>query len=247
MGNVLGSIRKTIQEKDLFQPGDRIAVGLSGGKDSIALLHALSRFRKFSPIPFELMALTVDMGFDNFDLIEAKKLCQTLDVPYEIISTDIAKIVFEIREEKNPCALCANMRRGALAQKMNELNYNVLALGHHSDDAVSTFFLNMLYAGKLNTLEYKSYLSRANITVVRPLLDTSESDVIGYIKENDLPILKSPCPMDRQTKREEINTLLKSIYKEIPNSRKNVITAIRNEDQCNLFVNCSQNNKEPLK
>ena len=247
MGNVLGSIRKTIQEKELIHSGDKVAVGLSGGKDSIALLHALNRFQKFSPVSFELIALTVDMGFDNFDLNEAKKLCQSLSVEYKIIPTEIAKIVFEIRNEKNPCALCANMRRGALAQAMNELDYNILALGHHSDDAVSTFFLNMFYSGKLNTLEYKSHLSRTNIHVIRPLLDTSESDIIGYINDNHLPILKSPCPMDRQTKREEINVLLKSINKEIPNSRKNIITAIRNEDKCNLFVNCPQHNKEPLK
>lgn len=240
MGNVLGSMRKTIQEKELIPEGGRVAVGLSGGKDSIALLHALKRFQSFSPFHFELMALTVDMGFDNFDLEEAKNLCAQLDVRYEIIPTGIAKVVFDIRDEKNPCALCANMRRGALAQAMNDFNFTHLALGHHSDDAVSTLFLNMLYAGKLNTLEYKSYLSRTNIHVIRPFLDTAEADIIGYIHEHQLPILKSPCPMDRKTKREDVNQFLKNLYKDVPSSRKNILSAMRNSEQCNLFVHLKE-------
>ncbi|MDH8677604.1 ATP-binding protein [Fusibacter bizertensis] len=235
MNNILGSMRKTIQEQEMIQPGDRIAVGLSGGKDSMALLHELSRFQKFSPIPFELEAITIDMGFNNFDLDAAKVFCNQLAVPYRIEKTDIAKIVFEIREEKNPCALCANMRRGALSKVMNDRNLNVLALGHHADDALSTLFLNMLYAGKLNSLEYSSYLSRTAITVIRPFLDTAEADIIGFIKSNCIPVLKSPCPMDRHTKREDMSQLLKTIYKDNPHSRKNLLTAMRNENQCNLF------------
>jgi len=242
MSKVLGSIRRTIQERDMLQPGDRVAVGLSGGKDSMVLLYTLSRFQKFSPTPFHLEAISIDMGFNNFDLEAAVEFCKSLEVPYNIIKTDIAKIVFDIRDEKNPCALCANMRRGALAKSMQELGLNVLALGHHADDALSTLFLNMLYSGKLNTLEYKSFLTRSEVTVIRPLLDTSEHDIKGLIKEKQIPVLKSPCPMDRHTKREEVNLLLKDLYKEVPNSRKNMLTAMRNEDQCNLF----KNSKVPL-
>ncbi|GAB6106265.1 tRNA lysidine(34) synthetase [Fusibacter bizertensis] len=235
MNNILGSLRKTLQEHDLVHSGDRVAVGLSGGKDSMALLHELNRFQKFSPIPFTLEAITIDMGFNNFDLIEAKKFCSHLGITYTIEKTDIAKIVFEIREEKNPCALCANMRRGALSKVMKDRNLNVLALGHHADDALSTLFLNMLYAGKLNTLEYSSFLSRSEITVIRPFLDTAESDIVGFVKKYNIPVLKSPCPMDRHTKREDMAQLLKTIYKDIPHGRKNLLTAMRNEAQCNLF------------
>lgn len=235
MNNILGCLRKTIQDHEMIQPGDRIAVGLSGGKDSMALLHELGRFRKFSPITFELEAITIDLGFNNFNLDAAKDFCNDLEVPYTIEKTDIAKIVFEIRNEKNPCALCANMRRGALSKVMKERNLNVLALGHHADDALSTLFLNMLYAGKLNSLEYRSFLSRTGITVIRPFLDTSESDIIGFVKKQEIPVLKSPCPMDHHTKREDMAQLLKTIYKENPHSRKNLLTAMRNEAQCNLF------------
>ncbi|HAS73390.1 MAG TPA: tRNA 2-thiocytidine(32) synthetase TtcA, partial [Clostridiales bacterium UBA8960] len=235
-------LRKTVKEHRLINPGDRIAVGLSGGKDSMALLHALKHYQSFSPDPFELEAITIDLGFENFDLDKAKAFCHELGVPYTITKTEIAKIVFDYREEKNPCSLCANMRRGALANTMNEQGLNVLALGHHADDALSTLFMNTLYAGKLNTLEYYSFLSRSSIHLIRPLLDASEASIKGYVKSNSIPILKSPCPMDQKTKREEINHLLKSIYKEIPDSRKNMLTAMRNSDQCNLFKNA----KEPL-
>lgn len=237
MKKLLGNLRKTVQEYELITDGDRVAVGLSGGKDSMALLYLLEKFRKFAPFKFDLEAITVDMGFNNFDLDAAEVFCKELNVPYTIVKTDIAKIVFEIREEKNPCALCANMRRGVLSNTMNERNLNLLALGHHQDDALATMFLNMLYAGKLNTLEYKSYLSRADVHVIRPFLNSTEADIKGLIKAYDIPVLKSPCPMDRNTKREEINQLIGNIEKEIPFSRKSMVSAMRNETHCNLFVN----------
>ncbi len=235
MNNLLGRLRKTIQDETMIQPNDRVVVGLSGGKDSMALLYLLNQYNKFSPTPFHLEAMTIDLGFDNFDLDEAHRFCDTIQVPYSVIKTDIAKIVFDIREEKNPCALCANMRRGALANAMKDKKLKVLALGHHADDALSTLFLNMLYAGKLNTMEYKSYLSRSEITVIRPLLDTAEADIKHFIKTQSIPVLKSPCPMDRHTKREDVSLMLKDLYKTIPNSRKNMLTAMRNSEQCNLF------------
>lgn len=237
MNNILGQLRKTIQNQNMIKPGDRVAVGLSGGKDSMALLYLLNQFKKFSPIFFQLEAITIDLGFDNFNLDAARQFCEAIDVPYSIVKTDIAKIVFEIRDEKNPCALCANMRRGALAKTMQEKKLNVLALGHHADDALATLFLNMLYSGKLNTMEYKSYLSRSEITMIRPLLDTAEADIKHFIKDNQISVLKSPCPLDRHTKREEVGLMLKEIYKSIPNSRKNMLTAMRNAPQCNLFKN----------
>jgi len=237
MTNLLGLMRRTIQSQSLIQSGDGVAVGLSGGKDSMALLYFLKKFQSFSDFPFHLEAITIDLGFDNFDLSGAQNFCDSIDVPYTIIKTEIAKVVFEVRNEKNPCALCANMRRGALADAMKSRNLNVLALGHHADDALSTLFLNMMYSGKLNTLEYKSYLSRSEIYVVRPFLDASEAQIVGDVNKHKIPVLKSPCPMDKHTKREEVQGMLKQIYKDVPNSRKNILTAMRNEDQCNLFKN----------
>lgn len=237
MKKLLGNMRRTIQEYDMISDGDGVAVGLSGGKDSMALLYLLKKFQNFSPFKFDLEAITVDMGFNNFDLEAAKIFCGELDVPYTIVKTDIAKIVFEIREEKNPCALCANMRRGVLSNTMIEKKLNVLALGHHQDDALATMFLNMLYSGKMNTLEYKSHLSRADIHVIRPFMNTTELDIKGLIKSHGIPVLKSPCPMDRRTKRESIGQLVKDIEKAVPHSRKSMVTAMRNEEQCNLFTN----------
>jgi len=237
MRHLLGIMRRTIQTYDLITEGDRVAVGLSGGKDSMALLKSLARFQQFSPVSFHLEAITIDLGFNNFDLTGAKEFCASLKVPYTIVPTEISKIVFDIRDEKNPCALCANMRRGALAETMNTLKLNRLALGHHADDALATLFLNMLYSGKLNTLEYSSFLSRSNIHVIRPFLDASESDIVGAIHKENIPVFKSPCPMDKHTKREDVSLFLKTIYKDTPHSRKNILTAMRNEKQCNLFVN----------
>ncbi len=236
MSSVLSQLRKTVQEHALIKPGDRMAVGLSGGKDSMAMLHALKKFQTFSPVPYHLEAITINMGFNNFDLNAAEQFCRHLDIPYSIIDTDIAEIVFKIREEKNPCALCAHMRRGALGHAMIEKGLNVLALGHHADDVLSTFMLNFMYTGKLNTLEYKSHMDRTNIDVIRPFLDLSESEIVGYGRMHKIPILKSPCPMDRKTKRETMNQLVKDLYKSAPHGRKNMLTAIRNEKQCNLFT-----------
>lgn len=242
MSSILGQLRKTTQTHDMIKSGDRIAVGLSGGKDSMALLHVLNQYRSFSPIPFDLHAVTIDLGFDNFDLGRAKDFCDSLDIPYTITHTKIAEIVFESRKEKNPCALCAKMRRGALVETMQTLGLNVLALGHHADDALSTLFMNMIYTGKLNILEYSSFMSRSEVLLIRPLLDVNEAIIKGYIRSLEIPVLKSPCPMDRKTKREEINLLLKDLYKLSPDSRKNMLTAMRNSEQCNLFKNA----KEPL-
>ncbi|MDN5352762.1 MAG: tRNA 2-thiocytidine biosynthesis protein TtcA [Clostridiales bacterium] len=249
MKNLIGNMRRTIQEYAMISEGDRVAVGLSGGKDSMALLYLLKRFQQFSPFSYHLEAITIDPGFENFDTEAAKTFCKMLEVPYTIVPSNIAHIVFDVREEKNPCALCANMRRGFLAETMRQKNLNILALGHHQDDALSTFMMNMLYAGKLNTLEYKSHLSRTDVTVVRPFLNAKESDIIRVVTHEQIPVVKSPCPMDRNTNRETMTQLLSQINRDIPHSRTNMVTAMRNEAQCNLFKNkivSSKNQKNPL-
>lgn len=235
MKSLLGNLRRTIQENSLIQDGDRVAVGLSGGKDSMVLLYALKKFQRFSPIQYDLAAATINLGFDNFDLSKTKTFCEKLEVPLLIEETNIAKIVFEAREEKNPCALCANMRRGALMTLLNREGYNVLALGHHNDDAIETMFMNMFYTGKISTLDYKSYLSRSQVYVIRPLLNVKEADIIGAVNKENIPVTKSPCPMDKNTTREKIKNLLKSIYSDIPNSRQSITKAMKNEEQFKLW------------
>lgn len=235
MSSILGTLRKTIQEYELIKSGDRIAVGLSGGKDSTALLWALKKFQRFSPIPFELEAITISNGFENMDLSPMVQFCAELDVPYHIEETQIAHIIFDIRKEKNPCSLCAKMRRGALTDVMNHKNLNVLALGHHADDAIETMMMNMLYTGKISTFEVKSYLSRSGVTMIRPLIGSSERDVTSLIREMNLPVVPSPCPATGTTKRHEIGRMLDKIYKTIPNSRASLLTSMKNEEQMNLW------------
>lgn len=225
--NLLGSIRKTIRDFHLIEAGDRIAVGLSGGKDSMALLHALSRYRRFSPEPFELMAITVDPGFHNFDLDTARRFCDELGVPYHVEPTEIAEVVFHIREEQNPCSLCANMRRGTLASVMNQKGFNKLALGHHLDDLIETFFMNLLYTGRIKPLEASAYLSRTDITVIRPLIETNERTVLAYVDQFRIPVVKSPCPVDKKTNREAVSDFLKRAYAEHLPAEKSVATAIK--------------------
>lgn len=244
MSSILGALRKTIEEYELIRPGDRIAVGLSGGKDSTALLWALKKFQSFSPIPYELEAITISKGFTGMDLSPMTQFCDELKVPYHIEETDIAKIVFEIRQEKNPCSLCAKLRRGALTSVMNRKGLNVLALGHHADDAVETLMMNMLYTGKISTFEIKSHLTRSDVTVIRPLIGSSEKEVIGLVRQLALPVIPSPCPANENTKREEIRELLKGIYRSIPHSRANLLTAMKNEAQLNLWFGSGVNHQE---
>jgi tRNA(Ile)-lysidine synthetase-like protein len=235
MKSLLGNLRRTIQENDMIKDGDRVAVGLSGGKDSMVLLYALKKFQRFSPIQYDLAAATINLGFDNFDLTATREFCQALEVPFLVEDTNIAKIVFEARQEKNPCALCANMRRGALMTLLNKEGYNVLALGHHSDDAIETLFMNMLYTGKFSTLDYKAHLSRSDVHVIRPFMNVKEADIIGAVNKEGIPVTKSPCPMDKNTTREKMKNLLRDIYKDIPTSRQSILKAMKNEDQFKLW------------
>lgn len=235
MKRILGAVRKAIEEFNMIEDGDRVAVGVSGGKDSMTLLYALKLFQRFSPVKYELEALTLTLGFEDLDLTPVKEFCKKIDVEYTIMETKIGKIVFDVREEKNPCSLCAKMRRGALHNLMKERNLNKLALGHHRDDAIETFFLSMFYEGRISTFTPKTYMSRKDIHVIRPMIYAKEAQVIGAMKRHDIPVVKSPCPMDKNTKREEMKTLLKQIYKEIPGADDRVMTAIKNKDQLSLW------------
>lgn len=235
MKKVLGTMRKAVQDFQLIEEGDKIGVGLSGGKDSMVLLKALKIYQNFCPINFQLEAFTIDLGFNDFDTNTIKEYCDDIEVPFNLKKTNIKNVVFDVRKEKNPCSLCANMRRGALHNFLKEKGFNKLALAHHCDDAIETLFLSMFYEGRLKTLSPKTYLSRKQIYVIRPFIYLYEDEIKGTIKKENIPIVKNPCYVDKKTKREEIHNLLESIYKEIPGSKDRIFKAIRNEKEMKLL------------
>jgi len=199
------------------------------------LLYALSLYRKFSKAPFELAAFTLTMGLEPFDTSGVAALCEKLGVKYTVKKTDIGKIVFEERREKNPCSLCAKMRRGALNDLCAEAGFNKLALGHHRDDAIETLFLSLLYEGRIHTFHPVTRLSRSGITQIRPLVYLPEKHVIHMAKVLNLPVIPSPCPANGHTKRDEIEELLNGICKKIPNARELMLSALQNEAQYGLW------------
>lgn len=225
---VLSEVRKAVDDYRMIAEGDKIAVGISGGKDSLTLLYALSSLRRFYPHPFELVAVTVDLGFANLDLSEIKKLCEKLEVPYTVVKTQIGQIVFEQRQENNPCALCAKMRKGTLNEAMKQLGCNKIAYAHHMDDVVETMMLSLLYEGRFHTFSPVTYLDDTGLTVIRPLIYMKEADVIGFVRKYEVPVVKSPCPADGHTKREYVKQLLKQLNTENPGVKQRMFTAIQN-------------------
>ncbi len=225
---LLSLVRSCTDGYEMIAPGDRIAVGLSGGKDSLALLRAMAALRDFYPKPFTLRAITVDMGFPtpcDFSAVEA--YCKKLHVEYTVIPTQIYRVIFEERKEKNPCSLCAKMRRGALDRSAAELDCNKLALGHHADDAVHTLLLNLFYGGSLSTFSPVTHLEKSGITLIRPMLHVWEKELSGFVKKEDLPIVKSPCPADKNTRRETVKQWLLTMEKENRDVKAKLYGALR--------------------
>lgn len=235
MKKILGPLRRAVEKYEMIRPGDRIAVGLSGGKDSTALLVAMKRFQYFSPVPFELEGITLDMGFGGMDFEPLVQLCAELDIPYTIKKTQIGPIVFEARQEKNPCALCARMKRGALHDLSIERGCRKIALGHHADDAIETFFLSLFYEGRINTFSPVTYLDRKDITLIRPLIFVKEKDIIYNPEVKELPVIKSTCPADGHTKREDMKDMMKGLRKTIPELDDRILKAIQNKEQFHLW------------
>ncbi|MCI6714009.1 MAG: tRNA 2-thiocytidine(32) synthetase TtcA [Lachnospiraceae bacterium] len=224
---ILSLTRKAIDDYHMIEPGDKIAIGISGGKDSLTLLYALHGLKRFYPIPFELCAVTVDLGFDNLNLDKIKELCASLEIEYHIIKTDIGQIIFEDRKESNPCSLCAKMRKGALNDAMKATGYNKVAYAHHKDDVVETMMMSLIYEGRFHTFRPVTYLDRTGITVIRPLIYMKEADIIGFVNKYDVPVVKSPCPADGHTKREYVKNLVHEINLETPGVKERMFTAIQ--------------------
>ena len=225
---VLSYVRRAVDDYDMIQEGDRIAVGISGGKDSLTLLYALHGLKRFYPKSFDIHAVTVDLGFQNLDLGKIQDLCRELSVEYTIVKTDIAQIVFQERKEENPCSLCAKMRKGALNQAIRAVGCNKVAYAHHKDDVVETMLMSLIFEGRFHTFAPATYLDRTELTVIRPLMYMNEADVIGFVNKYDVPVVKSPCPADGHTKREYVKTLLRQINLENPGVKERMFTAIQN-------------------
>lgn len=232
MQKLLSKARQAIQDFDMIQDNDKVAVGLSGGKDSLTLLHILKNYQRFSPQKFELIAITLNPGgVDNSPLY---KLCEELDVEFHEVQTDIKEIVFDIRKEKNPCSLCANLRRGALNGTAKELGCTKVALGHHKDDAIETFLMSMVYEGRVSCFSPKSTMDKQNITIIRPMIYIEEWMTKNATKEYNYPVIENPCPADGLTKRQDIKKLVARLNKEIPGAKKNIFGALNNSDK--LFI-----------
>ena len=222
-----GVVRRCVDDYGMIEAGDRIAVGISGGKDSLVLLAALAYLRRYYPAPFELEALTIDAGFPGMDFTGVGEMCRELEVPYTLIPTDIREIVFDAREEDNPCSLCSKMRRGALNTAVKEHGCNKLALGHHFDDAVETFMMSLVFEGRLNCFKPVTYMSRSDVTQIRPLLYIGELRSAKLAESLRLPVVKSTCPMDRTSKRQEIKDLLSALSRTYPDLRSKVFGAMQ--------------------
>ena len=227
MKRILSYTRRAVDDYEMIHEGDKIAVGISAGKDSLTLLYALAGLRRFYPKKFELVAITVDMGFEGMDFTPIRELCEKLDVPYIVAKTEISHIIFDIRKEKNPCSLCAKMRRGALHNAAKEAGCNSVALGHHFDDVVETFMLNLFYEGRLGCFQPVTYLSRKDITVIRPMIYMPEKDIRYFANRVSLPVVKSTCPADGNTERESMKQLLHNLERENKGLRYRIFGALQ--------------------
>lgn len=224
--NILSFTRRACENYDMLKEGDRVAVGVSGGKDSLALLVSLAKMRDFYPEKYELVAITVDMGFPDTDYTPIKKYCEELGVEYHVVPSQIYEVIFNIRKESNPCSLCARMRRGAINDAAKSLGCNKLALGHNYDDVVETVLLNLFYAGRFGSFMPVTYLDRSDLTVIRPLIYAPELSVAAFARNCALPVVESKCPANGNTQREEMKKLMYALQKDNPSVIKNIFGAL---------------------
>ena len=231
MNRILSLVRRCVEDYEMIAPGDRIAVGVSGGKDSLLLLAAMARLREFYPAPYEVEAITLDMGhadgLPGMDFSGIAAFCKELDVPYTILNSEIQHIIFDLRKEKNPCSMCAKMRRGALHNAIRDRGITKIALGHHFDDAVETFFLSLFYEGRLSCFQPVTYLDRTGITQIRPLLYVSEAMVREAAQRLQLPVVHNPCPADGATKRQEVKDLIAGLQGQYPKLKEYTFAAMQ--------------------
>lgn len=227
MQRMTGLLRRCIDDYKMIEAGDKIAVGVSGGKDSLTLLRLMAALRAYYPKPFELEAVTIDLGFPNMDFSPVEKLCEELNVPFTIVPTQIQTIIFDYRKEKNPCSMCAKMRRGALNEAIKQRGISKIALGHHYDDAVETFLMSLIYEGRISCFQPVTNLDRTGVIQIRPMLYIEERDIRSFAKRMELPVVENECPADKNTKREEIKALIKELSATYPGLKNNVFGAMQ--------------------
>lgn len=223
---LLSLTRQAIDNYDMIEEGDTIALGLSGGKDSLTLLHTLHRLMSFYPKTFHLQVITVDLGLEGFSTEPLSELCRALSLPFTVIPTDIGNILFHVRKESNPCALCAKLRKGIFNAKAKELGCNKVAYAHHMDDIIETMMLSLIYEGRFFSFSPKTYLDRMDLTVIRPMMYVAESDVISFKNKYQLPVCSNPCPVDGHTRREYVKQMIKQLELENPGVKMRFFHAI---------------------
>lgn len=226
MQKLMGLVRRCVEDYKMIEDGDKIAVGISGGKDSLVLLRLLAALRSYHNKKFTLQAITIDMGL-GMDYSGIEEMCRELDVPYTIVKTEIGPIIFDYRKEKNPCSMCSKMRRGALNQALLDLDCNKLALGHHFDDAVETFMMSLIYEGRISCFQPVTHLDRTGVIQIRPMLYIHEKTVASFAQRENLPVLQNRCPVDKHTKREEIKDLIFSLAKNYPDLKERIFGAMQ--------------------
>ena len=222
-----GTVRRAVDDYNMIEDGDRVAVGVSGGKDSMLLLAAMKHLQSFYPKHFDVEAITIELGFDGMDFSPVAEFCRQADIPYTCLKTDIKEIVFDIRKEDNPCSLCAKMRRGAINDAIRQRGISKLALGHHFDDAVETFMLSLLFEGKLGCFRPVTFLDRSGVTQIRPLIYAGEQKIAHIAAELELPIVENPCPMDKTSKRHEIKELLAMMGQQYPDMKSKIFGSMQ--------------------
>ena len=235
MKEILGCIRRADQDYHMIESGDRVAVGVSGGKDSVLLLYALSLYRRFSPHPFELEAVTLTTGFEPFDLTPIRALCEELNVPYVVEECDLIHQLFDVRREENPCALCARLRRGALLRMAAEQGCSKLALGHHREDAEETLLMSVLYEARLHTFHPVTHMEDSGVTVIRPMVYAPEREIIHLAKKYAVPVVKNPCPADGHTTRQEMKNMLEELSRRYPRAKEYLLTALKDDSRYGLW------------
>ena len=231
MNKIVSLVRRCVADYDMIQPGDRVAVGVSGGKDSLILLTALAKLQTFYPVPFTVEAFTLDMGHaegrKGMDFTPVADYCQRLDVPYTLLKSDIHHMIFDIKKEKNPCSLCAKLRRGALHQAMQERGIRKIALGHHYDDAIETLLMNLLFEGRIGCFQPVTYLDRTGITQIRPLLYCREEEIRRVARRLELPVVENPCPANGHSRRQEVKELIAGLEGRYPDIKQKLFGSLQ--------------------
>ncbi len=227
MNKFSGLVRRCVDDYGMIDAGDEIAVGVSGGKDSLVLLLALERLSRYYPKPFKLRAVSCALGFEDMDYAPVARLCEQYNIPFSLVETDIREIVFDARQEANPCSLCAKMRKGALMNAAKELGCRKVALGHHFDDAVETFMMNLLLEGRIGCFQPVTFLDRSGMTQIRPMLYAGEGRIAALAEKLALPVVKNTCPMDQASKRKEVKELLRGMAADFPDLKTKIFGAMQ--------------------